>query len=258
MSLDDLLAEASSRPVLGWDFSWLGQRVSTRPLDWDFKAIVEEHSLQASNLLDMSTGGGEWLARLQRRPRPTIATEGWPPNVSVAHGRLAPLGVDVVWIDDARDNVDQRPGETRGKLPFRTAAFSLIVNRHASFVAAEVSRVLRAGGSFLTEQVGSDYRDVDGALGRERTPAASRWDLALATRQIESVGLRTVAAREGTLVTDFADVGAFAWYLRAVPWAVANFTIDGYRPALARLHDRIMVEGPLSIRVAAFMIEATK
>jgi SAM-dependent methyltransferase len=258
MSLDDLLAEASSRPVLGWDFGWLGQRLSTRPPDWDFKSIVEEHSLHAANLLDMSTGGGEWLADLRRRPGQTIATEGWPPNVAIAHSRLAPLGVNVVWVDDARDNVDQRPSETRGKLPFRTDAFSLIVNRHASFVAAEVSRVLRAGGSFLTEQVGGDDRDVDSALGRERTPAASRWDLALATRQIGNVGLRTVAAREGTFVTDFADVGAFAWYLRAVPWTVADFTIDSYRPALARVHDRIMAEGPLSIRLPAFMIEATK
>lgn len=253
-----LLTEAASRPVVGWDFSWLGRRISTRPLDWDFKRVVERHSSHASDLLDMSTGGGEWLASLDRRPIRTVATEGWPPNVLIAHRRLGPLGIGVVWVDDAPDNVDQTTNETRGKLPFRTGAFSLITNRHASFVAGEVSRVLREGGSFLTEQVGGDYRDVDDALGRERALVPSRWGLALAADQIGKAGLRTVAAREGTLVTEFADVGAFAWYLKAVPWAVPGFTIDAYRPALARLHDRIMSEGPLSIRLRAFMLEATK
>lgn len=232
--------------------------MSTRPLDWDFKALVEQHSLHASNLLDMSTGGGEWLASLDRRPIRTIATESWPPNVLVAHRRLRPLGIDVVWVDETPDNVDQGTNETRGQLPFRTDAFSLITNRHASFVAAEVRRVLRGGGSFLTEQVGGDYRDVDDALGRERSLVAPHWDLALAADQIGKVGLRTVATREGTLITVFADVGAFAWYLRAVPWAVPDFTIDAYRPALGRLHHRIMTEGQLSIRLPAFMIEATK
>jgi SAM-dependent methyltransferase len=257
-SLTDLLKEASSRPVTGWDFSWLGNRLSTRPLEWSFESVVKARSRHATNLLDMSTGGGEWLAALDHRPRRTVATEGWPPNVIVAHARLRPLGISVVWSEDAPDNVDQGINDLRGRLPFRDGSFTLITNRHASFAAAEVSRVLSKGGTFLTEQVGGDYRDVYDALGLRGPEHIRPWNSALAINQILEGGLRIVEARDGTLVTEFADVGAFAWYLKAVPWPIPTFTIEAYRPALERLHERLRREGPLPIRMPAFFLEATK
>jgi hypothetical protein len=256
-SLSDLLDEATSRQVDGWDFSWLGERLSTRPLDWSFKSIVEERSRQVPNLLDMSTGGGEWLATLESRPRLTVATEGWAPNVLVAATRLRQLGVSVVWSEDAPDNVDQHD-DARGRLPFRSASFALITNRHASFLPAEVSRVLSSGGAFLTQQVGSDYRDIYDALGVARPLRRAQWNLALATQQIGAVGLRIVEAREGTMITEFADVGAFAWYLKAVPWALPNFAIEAYRPALERLDAQLRRHGPLSTGQPAFFLEAAK
>jgi hypothetical protein len=256
-SLADLLDEAASRRIEGWDFSWLGERLSTRPLEWSFKSIVEERSRQAANLLDLSTGGGEWLASLEFRPKLTVATEGWPPNVLVAGARLRRIGVSVVWSEDAPDNVD-REDHVRGRLPFRSASFALITNRHASFLAAEVSRVLSSGGVFLTQQVGSVYRDVYDALGLPRPLRRTEWDLALATQQIGAAGLRIVEAREGTLITEFADVGAFAWYLKAVPWAVPDFTIERYRLALERLDVQLRQSGPLRTHLRAFFLEAAK
>lgn len=258
VSLTDLLDEAKSHPVTGWNFGWLGQRLSTRPLEWSFEAIVSEHSRHAPNLLDMSTGGGEWLAALGHRPRQTVATEGWQPNVLVADARLRPLGVSVVWSEDAPDNVDQRANDLRGRLPFRDGSFALITNRHASFRAAEVSRVLSEGGAFLTQQVGSDYRDVYDALGLPGPEPVPLWDSSLAVEQISAAGLRIVEAREGMVVTEFADVGAFAWYLKAVPWTVPTFTIEANRAALERLHERLRHDGPLLVHQSAFYLEATK
>lgn len=258
VSLADLLSEASSHPVAGWDFGWLGQRLSNRPLEWSFEAIVSDHARHAPNLLDISTGGGEWLAALGHRPKQTVATEGWPPNVLVAYARLRPLGVSVVWSEDAPDNVDQGAKDLRGRLPFRDGCFALISNRHASFRAMEVSRVLSKGGTFLTQQVGSDYRDVYNALGLPSPDPVRPWDSSLAVEQVSAAGLRIVEARDGMLVTEFADVGAFAWYLRAVPWALPTFTIEANRPALERLHQRLRHDGPLAIHQSAFYLEATK
>jgi hypothetical protein len=258
LSLDDLLNEATSRPVAGWDFTWLGERLLTRPLDWSFESIVSEHSGRAASLLDMSTGGGEWLAGIDRRPERTVATEGWPPNVLVADTRLRPLGVSVVWSEDAPDNVDQGADDRRGRLPFRDGSFALITNRHASFRAAEVSRVLARDGTFLTEQVGGDYGDAYNALRLQAPEPLRSWTLALAVQQIGAAGLRIADAREGTLITEFSDVGAFAWYLKAVPWAIPTFTIEAHRPALERLHERLRRDSPLSIRLPAFFVEATK
>ncbi len=77
-----------------------------------------------------------------------MATEAWEPNVDVAGARLRPLGVTVVSVEAAPDNVDQTPDERRGRLPFPSESFDLVVNRHESFVAGEVARVLRPGGRF--------------------------------------------------------------------------------------------------------------
>ena len=95
MRVDELLAEAEAQPFTGWDFSWLGDRMQVeRP--WDYTQIVLDAARRAPNLLDMGTGGGEWLAELPFRPRCTIATEAWPPNVVGAARHLRAVGVPVV------------------------------------------------------------------------------------------------------------------------------------------------------------------
>lgn len=123
------------------------------PLPWDYTAIVVEMAKASPDLLDLGTGGGEWLARLPRRPPRTVATEGWPPNYVVACKRLMPLGVEVVEYGSPWDNLDL--GNNVASMPFADHSFHLIVNRHESFVPAELARVMVAGGHFITQQVGS-------------------------------------------------------------------------------------------------------
>ena len=74
--------------------------------DRSYTASVVQHARKSPDLLDLGTRGGEWLAELPYRPRRTIATEAWPPNVRVAKARLAPLGIHVVQVAPARDNTD--------------------------------------------------------------------------------------------------------------------------------------------------------
>lgn len=258
-SLDELLAEAASRPVTGWDFAWLGDRMVTAPFPWSFEEIAERHARSSPDLLDMETGGGERLAAMAWRPARTVATEAWPPNVDVAGARLRPLGVTVVRDEGAPDNVDQVPGDGRGRLPFPSASFVLITNRHGTYVPSEVARVLTAGGTFITEQIGGDYDDFHDVLGLPRpTRNRPRFDLRLATAQVERAGLRVVDRAEADETTTFADVGAIAWYLRVVPWAVPGFAVDAHRPQLALLHERMRAEGPVSARQPAFWLHALK
>jgi SAM-dependent methyltransferase len=110
-------------------------------------------------MLDMGTGGGEALSGLPDRAPRTIATEAWPPNVPVAGRRLLPLGIPVIQDEAARGNIDQNGANEGGSLPFRDGSLDLICNRHESFLALEVSRVLAPGGTFVTQQV--DYHDND-------------------------------------------------------------------------------------------------
>lgn len=258
-AFDQLLDEAASTPTEGWDFSRFGDRISIKPLPWDFKRIVEGHARRASDLLDMGTGGGEWLGALSYRPPRTVATEAWRPNLDVAGANLRPLGITVVWYESARDNVEQDANETRGRLPFPSASFELVSNRHETFLAREVARVLTAGGTFLTQQTGGNYDQFYDALELAR-PQRTRgeWNLALAVEQLAAAGFSVVESAEHVEETTFADVGALAWYLRAVPWIVEGFSIETHRQDLERLHERVESEGAIAVRQPSFWLKAVK
>ena len=50
----------------------------------------------ASSLLDIGTGGGEFLSSLQALPQIVYATEVYKPNMPIARKRLSSLGVEVI------------------------------------------------------------------------------------------------------------------------------------------------------------------
>jgi SAM-dependent methyltransferase len=258
--LDGLLDEAERQPFAGWDFSWLAGRVQVQPLPWDFEALVAEQVATSPDLLDMGTGGGERLSRLTNRPALTVATEAWAPNVPVAAQRLRPLGITVVHVEGAPDNTDQPPDPIVGRLPFVDASFHVVTNRHESFVASEVARILAPGGHFLTQQVGNVWTDDFHRLFDLPLPPrpTGRWELALAQAQVKAAGLEIVARGEDEEQRAFLDVGALAWYLKAIPWTIPGFTIDGFRPRLALLYRRIQAEGPLTVRLPHFWLHARK
>jgi Methyltransferase domain len=240
----------------GWNLARLGTRIAIEPPPWNFDAIVIAHAARARRLLDIDTGGGEWLASLRERAPHTVATESWPPNFAVARERLRELAVDVVEAEPVSNNL--RQGDDEPALPFANDSFDLVTARHAAFVAREVARVLVRGGAFLTQQVGGDYGDAYEALGLERPRSEPRWDLARAKEQLEAACLECGDGAEGHELTSFSDVGAFVWYLRQIPWTVENFSVERYRVNLERLHEQIEREGPLRLRLPAFWLSARK
>ena len=259
VEFEQLIAEAEAQPFSGWDFSRLGSRMVTSALPWDYESLVLSRGRASPDLLDLGTGGGECLAALPYRPPRTVATESWEPNVEVARARLGPLGVTVVRVEAAPDNAEQEPEEKRGLLPFPADSFHLVACRHEAFVANEIARVLVAGGVFVTQQVGGNYEDFYRLLDLALPARPGReWNLVSATAQLEAAGLRVVASGEGGETTSFADVGALVWYLKAVPWVVPGFSAREHLTRLADLHARIARDGPVSVRLPAFYLEATK
>lgn len=256
---DDLLREAEDHPVSGWDFSWLGSRVSTASPRWNFRSLVLELSQQSSSLLDLGTGGGEWLSELSPRPANTLATESWPANIPVAAARLRPLGIEVVAVESAPDNNRQlSPSDTVARLPFEDSSLDLVLSRHESFVASEVSRVLKPGGHFVTEQVGDgvnrEFHELLELPVEEVTPIS----LSLLTSQLEEAGLSVTESDQQDIRVDFQDVGALAWYLRMTPWTVPTFSITDQREVLAALHVRASTQGSLVAHLHYCYLVATK
>lgn len=254
---DSLMEEATRRPFVGWDVSYDGQIETVPP--WDFDAMVDRSARASPDLLDLSTGGGEWLAARPHLPLRTVATEGWPPNVPVAGARLAPLGIGVVAVDGAPDNVDQDAGATGGALPFVDGAFHLVVSRHESYRPREVRRLLAPRGLFLTQQVASGAADdFYRLLGQAAPPAPAAWNLAFAVRQARNASLVVEDQSQGFETMVFADVGALAWYLANLPFVLPDFSIAGARDVLRRLHEKGRCGYSLEVRVPLFWLRARR
>jgi len=225
---------------------------------WDFGQEMRSLFRRAESMLDMATGGGEFLSSLGPLPERCTVTEGYGPNLRVARDRLAPLGVDVV--DTFWDDNGQEP--QRGALPFRTGTFDLVMDRHESFLPNEVARVLNGGGIFATQQVGnsnnSELREFFG-----KNPATSRrervhWNLTKAVNEVESAGMKVLLKKEERFMSKFLDVGALTYYLKVIPWEVPGFSI---RKDLARLRDAdstIRTKGSFTVTTSRFYLQARK
>jgi hypothetical protein len=253
-----LIREAEEQPFTGWDFSYIRQRLRWGEPSWTYEAEVQSRFSGAKAVLDMGTGGGEFLASMAPLPARTVATEGYPPNVEIARHRLEPLGVEVVAVEGAPDNVEILPGQGIGTLPFADRSFPLVINRHESFYPAEVFRILEDGGLFVTQQVGSrHYLELDRLLGR-LVHSGVTWDLAFAGRQLEDAGLCLVEGTEEYPEAAFYDVGAVVYFLKSVPWQVPDFSVARYRDKLLSIHWRIKGQGALRVHSHLFYLEAVR
>ena len=248
-----LIAEAQSHKFSGWDFSWLEGRMIEESPPWDYRQEVTREFPGVRSLLALGTGGGELLSSLQPLPEQTHVTEGYPPNAIVARDRLKPLGIDVIGTD-AEDN---RTEHQAGGLPFRTGTFDMVVDRHESFVAREVCRVLKRGGVFLTQQVGSNnLPELNEFLGAPKTEAD--WDLRVARQQIGEAGLHVTTGREARLESSFRDIGAVVFLLLAIPWQLEGFSVNGYLDRLRELHRLIVRTGSFKATAPRFYLRSIK
>jgi SAM-dependent methyltransferase len=246
-TFEHLIAEALRQDFSGWDFSYLDGRWFDGKPPWDYGRIVFERSRQVESLLDMGTGGGEVMSTLAPFPPKTFATESYAPNVPVAQKRLEPLGCRVVALqsDDA--------------LPFDDDYFDLVTNRHESFSPHELRRILKPGGRFITQQVGGQHNIRLNELLQEETHyQESYWTLDYAIHQFEQAGLRIMDQKEAFPDLSFGDIGAIVYYLKIIPWQIADFSVERYYERLAALHNTIQEAGRLVVQSHYFYIAAQK
>ncbi len=252
-----LLEEAETTPFEGWDFSSFEarNRIDTQP--WDYKKRVEQLAGAASTMVDLGTGGGEFVASLDIRAPLMVATEGWMPNVPMADRVLRPLGVHVVAVEGAPDNALQRFMDPEGRLPFLDGSFDLVIDRHEAFRATEVARVLRSGGRFLTQQVGSRNEiELNEALGTVVPCLSPTLDEYVA--QLERAGLNVTEAAQAFPKKRYLDVGVLIYFLRAVPWQYEGFDTETHRDALRTIHATIERESEFVVHMHRILLEAEK
>jgi SAM-dependent methyltransferase len=245
---EQYLAEFQQVEFSGWDFSVMGERWVSENPPWDYLSLAGDKVRNAGCVLDMGTGGGEALSQISNLPPATFATEGYPPNVRVAHQRLSPLGIHVVQVDGQEDH-----------LPFAADSFSLVLNRHESFNPVELHRILQPGGRFLTQQVGGrDNFRLNELLQNEPSLKYADCLPEPFCAAMEAAGLVILNCLQAFPKSTFKDLGAVLFYLKVITWQIEDFNIEEYRPRLEALHRRILDEGGLQTTQHRFLIEALK
>ena len=244
---DRLVEEALAQDFSGWDFSWLHGRWYEEDPPWAYEALVAEEKVRANSLLDMGTGGGEFLASLAPLPARTVATESYPPNIPVAHARLEPLGVEVVAFTDEK------------ALPLENGQFDLIINRHESYSLPELDRLLKPGGRFLTQQVGSqDCIQLNQFLNAPLADVAASWTLEKVVNEFEDAGFHIERAEEALLASHFYDIGAVVFFLKIIEWQIPDFTPQLYHDRLLAMHHHIEETGAFEAKAHRFLIQTRK
>ncbi len=247
-TFDDLLDEAATVDVSGWDFGWLDGRATEERPPWAYARLMASRLAGVSSALDVDTGGGEVVAEASELPPRMVVTESWPPNVERARRLLGPRGVEVVPVE---------PGK---RLPFPDGSFDLVTSRHP--VAPdwpELARVLVDGGAYVAQHVGPDsaYELIEylvGPLSRQHQARDPEREAAAARRaDLEIVDLRTARCR-----MEFFDVGAVVYLLRRCVWWVPDFTVERYRDRLRRMDRQIRVDGAFVAHSTRTLIEARR
>jgi len=247
-SFEELVAEAESADMAGWDFGWLEGRATEERPPWGYARLLAERLAHAGSALDIDTGGGEVVAAAPVLPPRMVVTEGWPPNAEAARAALGPRGVEVVETPQG------------APLPFDDASFELVTSRHPVRPDwPEIARVLQPGGRYFAQHVGpaSAFELIEFFLGPLPEQRRGR-DPQREAAEAEAAGLVVTGLRTARLRMEFFDIGAVVWTLRKCVWWVPDFSVERYRERLRELDERIRRDGAFVAHSSRHLMEATR
>ena len=251
MTKDQLIAawkaEEKIAYIHGWDFSHIEcGRMEQAELPWDYREEILRYLTPEMKILDIDTGGGEFLRSLNHPCKNTAATENYSPNVALCQKELVPLGIDF------------RPGDGK-KLPFEDGSFDLVLNRHGDFDAEEIYRVLKPGGLFITQQVGAenDRELVELLCGRTEIPFSEQY-LDLTSKKFENAGFEILRGEESFRPIRFFDVGALVWFARIIQWEFPDFAVDTHLDKLFNTQRILEEQGSVEGNIHRFLLVARK
>jgi SAM-dependent methyltransferase len=216
----------------GWDFTYLNNRWKSEELPWDYEKIVSQYLKKDWQLLDMGTGGGEFLLSLNHPYDKTSITEAWQPNVDLCLKRLEPLGISVKQIFD--DNY----------IPYNDDSFDIVLNRHEAYDRKEVQRVLKPNGIFISQQVGgSNNRSLSERLLTEFVKSSSDFYLENEVYRWAQLGFDVIYKNEYFPKLYFYDVGAVVFLAKVIEWEFPNFSVDTHFHQLVELQKELEYKG---------------
>lgn len=247
--LNKWLQEEEIAHIHGWDFSHInGKYDEQSDLPWNYREIVGQYLQPEKKLLDIDTGGGEFLLSLNHPYQNLAATENYPPNVELCKNKLLPLGIDF------------QKADAGGILPFDSQSFDIVINRHGSFHPSEIARVLKTGGVFITQQVGAENdRELVELLLNEvpDLPFLNQY-ASIAQTAFENAGFSIIRAEEAFRPIKFWDVGALVWFARVIEWEFPNFHVKDCLENLYHAQELLEQKGVVEGTIHRFLLVARR
>lgn len=242
------LKEEKAAHIHGWDFSHIAGRFEEEDdLPWSYEQIVRSYRKQTDALLDIDTGGGEFLLSLRHAYKNTSATEGYPPNVKLCRELLLPLGIDF----HEMNHYDQ--------MPFPDEKFDLIINRHGNYDVSELYRVLKPEGIFITEQVGCDNdRELIDLLLPDTSGTFLHANLTAQSSLFAKSGFFLLRTEEAFRPIRFFDIGALVWFARIIEWEFPGFSVNQCFKELLRAQKILEKNGSVDGTIHRYLIVAQK
>ena len=252
MNKDELInswkAEEKIAHIHGWDFSHIDGRYTEQDaLPWDYRTVIAEYLTPEMKIMDIDTGGGEFLLSLKHPHENIAAMENYPPNVELCKEVLLPLGIDF------------RPSDGKGRLPFDDGSFDMVINRHGDFNGAEIYRILKPGGLFITQQVGAenDRELVELLCGKTEIPFPDQY-LSLTLQKFQNAGFAILRGEECFCPIRFFDVGALVWFARIIQWEFPDFSVDTHLENLLNAQRILEERGAVDGSIHRFLLVAQK
>lgn len=242
------LKEQETAYIHGWDFSHINGRFEEEnDLPWDYKQIVLSYLNDEMKLLDIDTGGGEFLLSLHHPYRNTSATEGYPPNVLLCERTFLPLGIEFKEMSQY-DN-----------MPFDDNSFDNVINRHGNYNVKELYRVLKPNGLFITQQVGShNDRELIELLCPGSPKQFPNATLKIQSESIRNVGFSILRGEEAYRPIRFYDVGALVWFARIIEWEFQGFSVENCFDRLIEAQRILEQNGCVDGTIHRYLIVAKK
>ena len=231
----------------GWDFSGADKYIKREPLLWDYKEIVLKHIKPDMRLLDMGTGGGEFLLTLNHPYENTFVTEGYEPNYQLCLAELAPLGITVKFHEEGT------------VLPYDNSFFDIVINRHESYLTEEIDRVLKPDGLLITQQVGGDNNSIlSKKLIKGFVSEFTDFDLAHEEIRFKQAGFEIFYKNEICSKALYSDVKAVVYMAKILVWEFSGFSVDKCFNELLSLQKELEEYGFVESDERRFIICAKK
>ena len=144
-------------------------------------------------------------------------------------------------------------------MPYADESFDIIINRHGDYCLTELWRTLKAGGLFITQQVGEDNdRELVELLLPGVKKAFSGWNLTEQKCCIEEAGFELLQADECFRPIKFTDIGALVWFARIIEWEFIGFSVESCTEQLLKAQGMLEQQGAVEGTTHRFLIVARK